>query len=43
LHVADVIRLILQQPILSVRIKKWAYASIQYDLAYKIYERPSCS
>jgi ribonuclease HI len=33
---ADVIKHILQQPILSGRIKKWAYALIEYDLAYKM-------
>jgi hypothetical protein len=32
---ADVIRHILQHPILSGRIRKWAYALIEYDLAYK--------
>jgi hypothetical protein len=32
---ADVIRHMLQQPILSGRIKKWAYALIEYDLAYE--------
>jgi hypothetical protein len=32
---ADVIRHILQQPILSGRIRKWAYALIEYDLAYE--------
>jgi hypothetical protein len=31
---ADVIRHILQQPTLSGRIRKWAYALIEYDLAY---------
>jgi hypothetical protein len=25
----------LQQPILTGRIKKWAYAWIEYDLAYE--------
>jgi hypothetical protein len=25
----------LQQPILSGRIRKWAYALIEYDLAYE--------
>jgi hypothetical protein len=30
---ADVIKHILQQPILSGRIRKWAYALIEYDLA----------
>jgi hypothetical protein len=30
---ADVIKHILQQPILSGRIGKWAYALIEYDLA----------
>jgi hypothetical protein len=32
---ADVIRQMLQQPILSGRIRKWAYALIEYDLAYE--------
>jgi hypothetical protein len=32
---ADVIRHILQQPILSGRIGNWAYALIEYDLAYE--------
>jgi hypothetical protein len=32
---ADVIRHMLQQPILSGRIRKWAYALIEYDLAYE--------
>jgi hypothetical protein len=32
---ADVIEHILQQPILSERIKKWAYALIAYNLAYR--------
>jgi hypothetical protein len=32
---ADVIKHMLQQPILSWRIKKWAYALIEYDLAYE--------
>jgi hypothetical protein len=32
---ADVIRHMLQQLILSERIRKWAYALIEYDLAYK--------
>jgi hypothetical protein len=32
---ADVIRDMLQQPILSGRIRKWAYALIEYDLAYE--------
>jgi hypothetical protein len=31
----DVIRHILQQPILSWRIGKWAYALIEYDLFYE--------
>jgi hypothetical protein len=31
----NVIQLILQRPILSGRIGKWAYALIEYDLAYK--------
>jgi hypothetical protein len=32
---ADVIKHMLQQPILSGRIRKWAYALIEYDLAYE--------
>jgi hypothetical protein len=32
---ADVIKHILQQPILSGRIEKWAYPLIEYDLAYE--------
>jgi hypothetical protein len=32
---ADIIRHMLQQPILSGRIRKWAYALIEYDLAYE--------
>jgi hypothetical protein len=32
---ADVIRHMLQQPILSGRIRKWAYALIEYDFAYE--------
>jgi ribonuclease HI len=32
---ADVIRHMLQQPILSGWIEKWAYALIEYDLAYR--------
>jgi hypothetical protein len=32
---ADVIRHMLQLPILSGSIKKWAYALIEYDLTYK--------
>nr|CAE04993.2 OSJNBb0093G06.1 [Oryza sativa Japonica Group] len=32
---ADVIKHMLQRPILSVRIGKWAYALIEYDLAYE--------
>jgi hypothetical protein len=32
---ADVIRHMLQQLILSERIEKWAYALIEYDLAYE--------
>jgi hypothetical protein len=33
----DVIKYMLQQPILSGRIKKWAYALIEYNLAYEPY------
>jgi hypothetical protein len=32
---ADVIKYILQQPILSGRIVKWAYALIEYNLTYE--------
>jgi hypothetical protein len=32
---ADVIKHMLQQPILSGRIGKWAYALIEYDLSYE--------
>jgi hypothetical protein len=32
---ADVIKYMLEKPILSVRIGKWAYALIEYDLAYE--------
>jgi hypothetical protein len=32
---ADVIRQMLQQPILSGRIRKWTYALIEYDLSYE--------
>jgi gamma-glutamylcysteine synthetase len=32
---ADVIKHMLQQLILSGRIRKWAYALIEYDLAYE--------
>jgi hypothetical protein len=31
----DVIKHMLQEPILSGRIGKWAYTFIEYDLAYK--------
>ena len=31
---ADVIKHMLQKPILSGRIGKWAYALVEYDLAY---------
>jgi hypothetical protein len=31
----DVIKHMLQSPIMSGRIGKWAYALIEYDLAYK--------
>jgi hypothetical protein len=31
----DVIQHMLQQPTLSERIRKWAYALIEYDLAYE--------
>jgi hypothetical protein len=32
---ADVIKHMLQEPILSGRIRKWAYALIDYDLVYE--------
>jgi hypothetical protein len=32
---ADVTKYMLEKPILSVRIAKWAYALIEYDLAYE--------
>jgi hypothetical protein len=32
---ADVIKHMLQQSILSGRIRNWAYALIEYDLAYE--------
>jgi hypothetical protein len=32
---ADVIKHMLQQPVLSKRIRKWAYAVIECDLAYE--------
>ena len=32
---ADVIKHMLQKPILSGRIGKWAYALIEYDLSYE--------
>ena len=32
---ADVIKHMLQKPILSVIIGKWAYALVEYDLAYE--------
>jgi hypothetical protein len=32
----DVIKHMLQQSILSGRIRKWAYALIEYDLAYEV-------
>ena len=31
----DVIKHLLQKPILSGRIEKWAYALVEYDLAYE--------
>ena len=31
----DVIKYMLHRPILSGRIGKWAYALIEYDLAYE--------
>jgi hypothetical protein len=31
----DVIRHMLQQPILNGRIEKWAYCLVEYDLSYK--------
>ena len=32
---ADVIKHMLQKPILSGRISKWAYALVEYDLVYE--------
>jgi hypothetical protein len=32
---ADVIKYMLQNPIMSGRIGKWAYTLIEYDLAYE--------
>ena len=32
---ADVIKYMIQKPILSGRIRKWAYALVEYDLAYE--------
>jgi hypothetical protein len=32
---ANVIKHMLQQPVLSGRIRKWAYALIEYDLTYE--------
>jgi hypothetical protein len=39
---ADVIKHMLQQPILSGRIRKWAYALIEYDLAYESLKLIKC-
>jgi ribonuclease HI len=39
---ADVIRYMLQQLILSGRIKKWTYALIAYDLAYELLKSMKC-
>jgi hypothetical protein len=36
------IRHVLQQPILSGRIRKWAYALIEYDLAYEPLKSMKC-
>ena len=39
----DVIKYMLQQPILSGRIGKWAYALVEYDLTFEsLRERSSC-
>jgi hypothetical protein len=38
----DVIRHMLQQPILSGRIRKWAYGLIEYDLAYEQLKSMKC-
>jgi hypothetical protein len=38
----DVIRHMLQQPILSGRIRKWAYGLIEYDLAYEPLKSMKC-
>ena len=32
---ADVIKYMIQKPILSGRIRKWAYALVEYDLVYE--------
>jgi hypothetical protein len=39
---ADVIKHMLQQSILSGRIKKWAHALIEYDLAYEPLKSMKC-
>jgi hypothetical protein len=39
---ANVIRHMLQQLILSGRIRKWAYALIEYDLAYEPLKSMKC-
>jgi hypothetical protein len=39
---ADVIKHMLQNPILSGRIGKWAYALVEYDLAYESLRNIKC-
>ena len=39
---ADVIKHMLQKPILSGRIRKWAYALVEYDLAYESLRAVRC-
>jgi hypothetical protein len=38
----DVIKYMLQNPIMSGRIGKWAYALIEYDLAYEPLKSMKC-
>ena len=33
-HKTDVIKYMLRNPIMSGRVDKWAYALVEYDLAY---------
>jgi hypothetical protein len=39
---ADVFKQMLQQTILSGRIEKWAYALMEYDLAYELLKSMKC-